>query len=174
MIGALSLILLLLPLGIFIGFWVYASKRGWLSVRLLALSTMLYLSATAVVLWLGVREDWILRLGLGLSVASGIGLLLWPIIAPETTKKLESSGKHHSQITMIGNPSYTRSPRYFSATVVFVYIVLGYWFTNFLFDPPRFLSNFKDELWIVPLAFLMALVQYFSKTAQAEPKNKDT
>ncbi len=64
------------------------------------------------------------------------------------------------------------SSSWFSAGLVFVYIVGGYWFVKFLFDPQSFLAKPAGELWIIPFAAIMAIIRYLtSRYAQKHKKS---
>lgn len=85
------LILLCIPIVAFVLFWLYALKRKWRYLRLLALTVSLCLWLITIILWLSTRtyENWIFGVGTIFSVLVGLVLLSLPITAPEIVTLLE-------------------------------------------------------------------------------------
>lgn len=150
----LFVLLLLSPIGLFVVFWAYANKRGWQSIQLFSISITISLAILVFVLWLGVREDWLLRLGLSAAVVNGIGIFIWAKTSPESVAKLglaKEETKHSSS-------SFSLIPaREFA---IFVFIVAGYWGIVFLFEPATFASDFYTQLWIIPVAFTITAIEF--------------
>ena len=82
-------LLLLVPLALFVLFWIYAVKRGWRLVRLLAASFTACGFLIVAILWLNTQDISVLRTGIGLTIVIGASILSWPITASEIMKKLD-------------------------------------------------------------------------------------
>ena len=63
-------------------------KKGWLTLRLLALVIFLLISMIGVLFWFYVQDKQILYAMLGLGVLSGLSVLSWPVISPRLVKLL--------------------------------------------------------------------------------------
>lgn len=70
-------------------FWLWAVKKGWASVRLLALWSGVLIFSVGFILWLQVRETWLLIGALVFAIVSSLMVLTWPITAPKITKMLK-------------------------------------------------------------------------------------
>jgi hypothetical protein len=84
-----SFLLLISPLCLYGLFWLYALKRGWRSIRILSASTMICFTMFSIILWLGTKEIWILKMSLGFALFLGLSILSWPIIAKELVEKID-------------------------------------------------------------------------------------
>lgn len=70
-------------------FWLWASKKGWASVRLLALWSGIFILSIGLILWLQIRENWLLIGTLICAVVAGVMVLTWPITAPRIVKSMK-------------------------------------------------------------------------------------
>lgn len=87
----MTLFFLLIPIGAFVLFWLYALKRKWRYLRLLSLTVSLCLWLITLILWVttGTSENWIFGVGTTFSVLVGLVLLSLPITAPEIVSLLD-------------------------------------------------------------------------------------
>lgn len=69
-------------------FWLWASRKGWASVRLLTAWCGIFILSAGTILWLQVRETWLLIGTLVCVVIAGLMVLTWPITAPNIIKRL--------------------------------------------------------------------------------------
>lgn len=81
-------IFLLVPFASIVLFWIYAFRKGWRYLRLLAISLMAFCCSLTIILWLGTQDIYVLRIGLTLSIVSGVNVLLWRTIASDFVKKI--------------------------------------------------------------------------------------
>jgi hypothetical protein len=88
MIDILYIFVLLLPLVLYVLFWIYALKKGWRSIRLLAITVFISLLIFSVIIWLGVRETWILGLTIVSSIIISLSVLSWPLVAKDFVNKI--------------------------------------------------------------------------------------
>jgi len=81
----ITLFFLLIPIGAFALFWLYALKRNWRYIRLLSFTVGLALWLLTLILWgtTGFSEGWIFGTGTACSVFIALIVLSWPITAPE-------------------------------------------------------------------------------------------
>lgn len=82
------LLLIFVPLIPFLFFFYYALKQGRLTIRLLSVILALYLLTVSVILWIWVRESWLLYLAVGVSLFNMLAVLSWPVTAPNVVKRL--------------------------------------------------------------------------------------
>jgi hypothetical protein len=73
----------------FTAFWLWASKKGWASVRLLALWSGIFILSIGVILWLQLRENWLLIGTLICAAIASLMVLTWPITAPQIVKSMK-------------------------------------------------------------------------------------
>jgi len=73
----------------FTAFWLWVSKKGWASVRLLSLWSGTFVLSIGLILWLQVRENWLLIGTLIFAVVSSLMVLTWPITAPQIVKSMK-------------------------------------------------------------------------------------
>lgn len=87
----ITLFFLLLPIGAFVFFWLYALKRNWRYIRLLSFTVSLSLWLITLILWVttGTSENWIFGVGTTFSVLVGLVLLSLPVTAPEIVSLLD-------------------------------------------------------------------------------------
>jgi hypothetical protein len=90
----LELFLILLGVSItlaipFTAFWLWASRRGWASVRLLALCSGIFVLSIGLILWLQIRENWLVIGTLICAVVSSLMVLTWPVTAPQIVKSMK-------------------------------------------------------------------------------------
>jgi hypothetical protein len=70
-------------------FWLWAAKKGWASVRLLALWSGILVLSIGLILWIQVRENWLLIGSLFCAVVASLMVLTWPITAPQIVKSMK-------------------------------------------------------------------------------------
>lgn len=85
--------LVILALGItlaipFTLLWFWIIKKGWASVRILALWCGLLIISVGAILWLQVRETWLIISTLVCGLLAGLMVLTWPVTAPQIIKRL--------------------------------------------------------------------------------------
>lgn len=83
---AAGLVISIIPLSM-LAYWL--TKKGWMSVRLIALALFLMISSIGIVLWFFARDERILFLMLGLAILGGLSVLSWPITNPSLMKLLK-------------------------------------------------------------------------------------
>lgn len=69
-------------------FWLWASRKGWASVRLLAAWCGMFILTAGTILWLQAGETWLLIGTLVCAVIASLMVLTWPITAPSIIKRL--------------------------------------------------------------------------------------
>lgn len=125
--------------------------RGWIHSRPLIITVWLYISIIiTLLLWVGSYDTWILRVGISFSLLVGFVIWFTPILAPDFAKQLgvevDTTRKYNKKLL--------------SALITFLYISIGYWFVMLMFDIKNFWYDFTQQLWIVPVALLFALIQF--------------
>lgn len=88
----IQLILFLFPSMLLYLFWRFALRRGWRSMRLLALTFGLAVFLSLSVFWLGIRETWIVGFAVAAGVLATISVLLWPVTFPQFRRAMEQLG----------------------------------------------------------------------------------
>jgi hypothetical protein len=73
----------------FTAFWLWATRRGWASIRLLAGCSGIFVLCVGFILWSQVRENWLLIGTLICAVISFLMVLTWPITAPRVVKSMK-------------------------------------------------------------------------------------
>lgn len=134
-------------------------KNGQGHSLYLAIGTFcLLFCLTLIILWMGVYENWIIRIGGAFSLL--VSFLIWtlPKLSPELSKLLHINNDVKGRT--LTNKDADSQKKLFSSLCTFAYIVLGYWFVWLCFDPKKFISEFMHQLWIIPIAFLLSYVQY--------------
>ena len=92
--GILNLFLLILGYGValavpFTLLWLWIVRRGWASVRMLALWCGLFTFVAGGMLWLQVRETWLLTGTLICALIASLMVLTWPVTAPRIIRILK-------------------------------------------------------------------------------------
>ena len=87
-----------LPAILFAVFWLYVLKRGWGSKWLLAFSLTLCLSLINIVIWLGVHDNLILMMGLGVTVFGGVGFYVWLKNSPVSSALITNAQQAQSNL----------------------------------------------------------------------------
>jgi hypothetical protein len=82
------LLIILVPIIPFVGFWIIAYRREWQSIRLWASSITILIAGTTLLMWLGTQDSRILILGIVIALIHGLAILSAPITAPNIAKKL--------------------------------------------------------------------------------------
>jgi hypothetical protein len=72
----------LIPVIPFSILWYKAKKRGWNPIRILALGITLILMVISILLWISIKDDWILIIGILISLINGMVILALPILSP--------------------------------------------------------------------------------------------
>jgi len=87
----MTILFLLLPISVFAIFWLFALKRKWRYIRLMALTMSLCLEAAALILWTSttIQEGWILGIGSTFAILVGLIILSLPFTAPEIVERLD-------------------------------------------------------------------------------------
>jgi hypothetical protein len=67
-------------------YWL--NKKGWLTIRLMALLIFLLISSLGVLFWFYVQDKQILFLMLGLGTLAGLSVLSWKVTNPKLVKLL--------------------------------------------------------------------------------------
>ncbi|HNS37351.1 MAG TPA: hypothetical protein PKM01_06175 [Anaerolineaceae bacterium] len=172
----ITLFFLLIPIGAFVLFWLYALKRNWRSIRLLAFTVGLALWLLTLILWVttGVSEKWLLGVGTVCSVLVGLVVLSLPITAPEVVSRLGFGGDTSSENgePILKKPVQTQ--RLLASILIFGYIVIGYWVIVYFLDPNTFILDLPNQWWIIPFALFVAVVRYiFSRLETIKTKKTD-
>ena len=68
--------------------WHNAKKKGWNPIRILALGITLILMVFSILLWISVKDDWILIIGVFISLINGMVILALPILSPRIANLL--------------------------------------------------------------------------------------
>jgi len=143
------------------------SKKGGIQAKILAISTGVFLFLLIVIiLWTGIFEIWIIRTGLVFAFLFSCLILVIPVVSPELAIKLHiKNEKRSSPAVDYDAIMQTKKPKFWekitTAMLFFLYVTFGYWLVMFSINPTRFRENFLHELWIVPVALSIAIVQYF-------------
>jgi hypothetical protein len=75
--------------GVFLAMaWYLATKKGWNTVRLLALGITILLIGISFIFWILTKDNVILIGGILLSIAQGVIVLNWPTLSPEIMNRL--------------------------------------------------------------------------------------
>jgi hypothetical protein len=77
----------LIPAGLYLLLLWIAWKKGWLTVRFMALDTTISLGLGVVLLCKLAGTTEFLTLGLAVAVFTGLAFLSLPVVAPEVMKK---------------------------------------------------------------------------------------
>jgi hypothetical protein len=80
-----GLIFSIIP-GSMLFYWI--SKRGWLTLRLIALLIFLLISSIGGMIWVYERNKVLSLSMLGLGILAGFSVLSWPVISPKLVKLL--------------------------------------------------------------------------------------
>jgi hypothetical protein len=153
LISVLSLLFLFLPIGLFVAFWVYAIKHGWRSVWLFAIALTVSLGLSVFGIWLEVRENWLLQVGLGASVLSGIAILVSSKTSPQVAAMFGFGQRTNEPVRKSMGQIWGEIARFF-------YIVFGYWILIYFLNPKHFQEDFSKELWIVPVALALTIIKF--------------
>jgi hypothetical protein len=135
-------------------------KEKWIQAKFVAICTGIYLFLLIVIiLWLGVFEIRIIRTGL--VFATSFSFLIWliPVFWPELAQELHIKQDDRPYLITAKNPNFRL--KITKALVFFFYVTFSYWLIILSINPTRFRDNFRHELWIVPVVFFLAVIQYF-------------
>lgn len=74
---------------LFVAFWVWATNKGWASVRLLSICMGLIILSLGIILWLMTKENWLISGTFWVALIGSLSILLWPITAKDVVKKMK-------------------------------------------------------------------------------------
>jgi len=89
MIAIYLLYYILIPLTPSILLWIYLVRHGRQSIRWLAIVMTTSILLLILILWFNIREIWIIKIGIVLVIAQGLGILSMPFTSPDILNKLK-------------------------------------------------------------------------------------
>jgi hypothetical protein len=69
--------------------FLWARKKGWATLRLMAVCVMFPQIVLGLIVWLGIKESWIIFIVAILAILNGLSILTLPFTAPKLFKNMK-------------------------------------------------------------------------------------